>query len=61
MQKTFTHLTNHLTTLGKTLTNNDLNLQILISLTRAWQAKQTSILEKKKSLYIKYVIGDTIW
>lgn len=48
MQKRFTHLTNHLASLEKTLTNNELNLKILISLTRAWQPKVTAILENKR-------------
>lgn len=48
MQKRFTHLTNHLASLGKTLTNNELNLKILISLPRAWQPKVTAILENKR-------------
>lgn len=38
-QKIFTHLTNHLIALGKTFTNDDLNLKVLRSLSRAWQLK----------------------
>lgn len=34
LQKRFTHLTNHLATLGKTCLNEELNLKILRSLTR---------------------------
>jgi hypothetical protein len=34
MQKRFVHLTNHLKALGKTLTNDELNLKVLRSLTR---------------------------
>ena len=47
MHKRFTHLTNHLTALGKTLTNNDLNLMIPRSITIAWKPKVTVISEKK--------------
>ena len=41
------YLTNHLNALGKTLTNDELNLKILRSLTREWQPKVTAIWEKK--------------
>ena len=34
LQKRFVHLTNHLIALGKTFTNDDLNLKVLRSLTR---------------------------
>jgi len=34
LQKRFVHLTNHLKALGKTLTNDELNLKVLRSLTR---------------------------
>lgn len=37
MQKRFTHLTNHLTALEKTLTNNNLNLMITRLLTIVWE------------------------
>ena len=47
MQKRFVHLTNHLKALGKTLTNDELNLKVLRSLTREWQPKVTAISEKK--------------
>lgn len=47
LQKRFVHLTNHLKALGKTLTNDELNLKILRSLTREWQPKVTAISEKK--------------
>ena len=47
LQKRFVHLTNHLNALGKTLTNDELNLKILRSLTREWQPKVTAISEKK--------------
>ena len=47
LQKRFIHLTNHLSALGKTLTNDELNLKVLRSLTREWQPKVTTISEKK--------------
>ncbi|KAK2403254.1 hypothetical protein QL285_052708 [Trifolium repens] len=47
LQKRFVHLTNHLKALGKTLTNDELNLKVLRSLTRKWQPKVTAISEKK--------------
>ena len=47
LQKRFVHLTNHLSALGKTLTNDQLNLKVLRSLTREWQPKVTTISEKK--------------
>ncbi|KAK2400748.1 gag-protease polyprotein [Trifolium repens] len=47
MQKRFVHLTNHLKALGKTLTNDELNLKVLRSLTREWKPKVTAISEKK--------------
>ena len=47
LQKRFSHLTNHLTALGKIFTNDELNLKVLRSLTRAWQPKVTAISEKK--------------
>src|ERR1044072_5748785 len=47
LQKRFVHLTNHLKALGKTLTNDELNLKVLRSLTKEWQPKVTAISEKK--------------
>ena len=47
IQKIFVHLMNHLKALGKTLTNDKLNLKVLRSLTREWQSKVKAILEKK--------------
>ncbi|KAF1881561.1 hypothetical protein Lal_00021414 [Lupinus albus] len=55
LQKRFTHLTNHLITLGKVLSNNDLNLKVLGSLTRTWQPKMTTIFEKKSLSKISLV------
>lgn len=39
LRKRFTHLTNHLMTIGKTFTNDELNLKVLRSLTRVWKPK----------------------
>lgn len=47
LQKRFTYLTNHLMELGKTFTNDELNLKVLRPLTRVWEPKVTPILEKK--------------
>lgn len=47
LHKRFVHLKNHLKTLGKTLTNDELNLKVLKSLTREWKPKVTTISEKK--------------
>ncbi|CAJ2657071.1 unnamed protein product [Trifolium pratense] len=47
LQKRFMHLTNHLKALGKTFSNDELNLKVLRSLTREWQPKVTAISEKK--------------
>ena len=47
LQKRFVHLTNHLKALGKTLTNDELNIKVVRSLTREWQPKVTAISEKK--------------
>ncbi|KAF1874311.1 hypothetical protein Lal_00013750 [Lupinus albus] len=40
LQKRFTHITNHLTALGKLLSNSDLNLKVIRSLNRTWQPKE---------------------
>ena len=40
-------MTNNLKALDKTLTNDELNLKVLRSLTREWQPKVTAISEKK--------------
>ncbi|KAF1864587.1 hypothetical protein Lal_00039215 [Lupinus albus] len=47
LQKRFTHLKNHLIALGKVLSNSDLNLKVIRSLSRQWQPKVTAISEKK--------------
>lgn len=47
LQKRFTHLINHLTMLGNFCTNDEMNLKVLRSLTRAQQLKVTSIFKKK--------------
>ena len=40
-------MTNNLKSLGKNLTNDELNLKVLRSLSREWQPKVTAISEKK--------------
>lgn len=47
LKKRLIHLTNHLISIGKTFTNDDLNLKVLKSLTKEWQPKVTIISEKK--------------
>lgn len=47
LQKRFLHLKNHLKPLGKNLTNDKINLKVLISLTREWQPKVMTISENK--------------
>ncbi|KAF1885773.1 hypothetical protein Lal_00008513 [Lupinus albus] len=59
LQKIFTHLTNHLIALGKMLSNIDLNLKVLRSLTRSWQRKEHELDQheeqekKKKNISLK--------
>lgn len=60
LQNIFTHFINHFMALGKTFTNDGLNLKILRSLSRVWQSKVTSISETKSlskmslaSLFVK--------
>ena len=47
MQKRFTHIVNHLATLGKTFTNEDLINKVLRCLSRNWQPKVTAIAESR--------------
>lgn len=47
---------NHLMALGKTFTNDGLNLKVLRSLTRAWKPKVTTISEKKSLSKISLTI-----
>lgn len=47
LQKIFVHLTGHLIALGKTFTNDELNIKVLKSLTREWKPNVTKISEKK--------------
>ena len=47
LQTRFVHLTNHLKALDKTLTNDELNIKVLRSLSMEWQPKVTAISEKK--------------
>ena len=47
MQKRFTHIVNHLASLGKIFPNEDLINKILRFLSREWQPKVTAISESK--------------
>ena len=47
VQKRFTHIINHLMSLGKTFDKEELNIQILKCLDRSWQPKVTTISESK--------------
>ena len=47
MQKRFTHIVNHLASLGKTFPNEDLINKVLRFLSREWQPKVTGISESK--------------
>ena len=47
VQKRFTHIINHLMSLGKTLDKEKLNIKILKCLDRSWQSKVTTISASK--------------
>ena len=47
VQKRFTHIINHLMSLGKTFDKEELNIKILKCLDRSWQPKVTAISESK--------------
>ena len=47
LQKRFTHIVNHLASLGKTFPNEDLINKVLRCLSREWQPKVTAISESK--------------
>ena len=47
MQKRFTHIVNHLASLGKTFQNEDLVNKVLRCLNREWQPKVTAIIESQ--------------
>jgi len=47
VQKRFTHIINHLTSLGKTFDKEELNIKILKCLDRSWQPKVMTISESK--------------
>lgn len=54
LQKRFSHLTNHLMSLGKTCTNDLLNIKVLKYLKKAWKPKVTAISENKSLSKICY-------
>ena len=47
MQKRFTHIVNHLASLGKIFPNEDLINKVLRCLSREWQPKVTAITESR--------------
>jgi len=47
VQKRFTHIANHLMSLGKTFDKEELNIKVLKCLDRSWQPKVTAISESK--------------
>ncbi|XP_068503618.1 uncharacterized protein [Phaseolus vulgaris] len=47
VQKQFTHIVNHLMSLGKTFDKEEFNIKILKCLDRSWQPKVTAIFESK--------------
>jgi len=47
VQKRFTHIVNHLISLGKIFERKELNIKILKCLYRSWQPKVTAIFESK--------------
>ena len=47
MQKRFTHIVNHLASLGKIFLNEDLINKVLRCLSREWQPKVTAITESR--------------
>jgi len=47
VQKRFTHIVNHLISLGKTFEREELNIKILKYLNRSWQPKVTAISKSK--------------
>jgi len=47
VQKRFTHIVNHLLSLGKTFDKEELNIKILKCLDRSWQPKVTAVSKSK--------------
>jgi len=47
VQKRFTHIVNHLMSLGKTFDKEELNIKVLKCLDRSWQPKVTAISKSK--------------
>ena len=60
MYTRFTHITNEIKSLGKTLTTEELVRKILRFLPRSWEAKVTAIQEAKdlKTLSLDELIGN---
>lgn len=47
VQKWFTHIVNHLITLGKSFGKEEINIKILKILNKSWQPKVTAISESR--------------
>jgi len=54
VQKRFTHIVNHLMSLGKEFDKKELNIKLLKCLDRSWQPKVTAISENKRSIHFDY-------
>jgi len=52
VQKRFTHIVNHLISLGKTFEREELNIKILKCLDRSWQHKVTTISKSKDLTFL---------
>ena len=52
MHKRFTHIVNHLASLGKIFPNEDLINKVLRCLSREWQPKVTAISESKDLMFL---------
>jgi len=59
VQKRFSHIVNHLMSLGKMFDKEELNIKILKCLGRTWQPKVTAISESKDftSMYVPSLFG----
>jgi len=60
MQKRFTHIVNHLASLGKIFPNEDLINKVLRCLSREWQSKVTAITESRdlNNMSLATLFGD---
>ena len=60
MQKRFTRIVNHLASLGKIFSNEDLINKVLRCLSRQWQPKVTAIAESRNTLHFTSLRYDQI-